>query len=925
MERTGLVRQSRLRLQQTSQGSGPQILLTARAITHVAAICRQPAPGGTPSTSRRTSFPAFPRKATLPPACFLGSVTVGRNRPITLNDADSHPSRPRASKAERRVPLAAPSSQASKAAESVDTVGQLHTTSSAFQPPRRQEHQRHIREGGAAVKGKATQRREATLAKLMADEESFDRENYAPDDQAFWTEFHKLWYDPAEGPAVGVPVPPLEQTASNTIKRSKSKRRKARSLDPESFARLQRKNHLELQELVYLTSTSEPERRTEVTTLFKSWKRKFAKKFDRLLAQKQPTTKHTLPGQDQLTRLVDLEGVDQMRAAWQSKSPHERKQLWPGIALAMLHLRPHEAHLVLRATFEENIIPFYAVRDVVAYLVRRSTFLDDVGKQRTTADLFDLVLFLLDNSSNRYLQFPQWVLYTLVKGLPPANVACLYDALVRYGHPIHPNTLGHFAGCLASDSKHKSTSLQILQCLLKSGAVRIDQPRGAALCTSILSMKKADLKQHMPVTPAELFEKLLDLGLNPNLFTYTAIIRNLCLNGELHTAWNVFDTMIENNITPDAHLYSILLNGAKLRQDLHSLNRVARAARADGVRDRIVWNDLLHGLFVPWLAEARKKRMRPPVILPAFLPMLKAYTRFFQLDPLQKFTLEDVNSYLEAGPVYGGQWDTEPQVLSLISNLPPLDSQDLIEPGSDTLGIMLLAYLTGFSNPYNVIAFYAQFRGLLQRSDPTAVRLIEECGTLVYDIIIKAVLEWEGLLQVALEIVGDMLKGAQLAPADPASSLAGDRTTETTLRHPAPSIYTWSILLKGFMYHGKIGEAERILHMMRDYGVEPTIVTWNTLLAGYTRTQQVGKTVTTFQRIESAKLEPDDFTFKAFSYLEDQEGALQRMETLVAQRKRWLEEGREALVGTDVSPDDGIISQLRALESEAERMDGGDR
>jgi pentatricopeptide repeat protein len=746
-------------------------------------------------------------------------------------------------------------------------------------------------------------------------ERAFDRANYPLGDQAFWSKFDQLWTNPAEEPSHPQSLP---DSTPMKVNKEKGKRRK---IPIAQSKRMQEERRRELQEVVHLTRNCDPNDRAKVKAHFKAWRRRFTRSLDHMLKGKAFHAKHKLLGEDELARLLALGDVEEMRQAWQSEPQETRLALWPDVMLSALRTKPSEAHVVLQATFDESATPSYAVKDVVRYLVRRSMFFDVEERRLANKAFLDLILFLLKKSPNRYLQLPQWVLYTLAKGLQTDELANLYGELVRHEHLLHTNTLLHFASRLAKDAKHKSTSLQILESIMQSGNLDINTPRGAALCTSILSMNKDDMKRNMPVTPAELFERLLDLGLSPNLLTYTVIIRNLCLNRELDTAWQVFDTMIEHNIKPDARLYSILLNGAKLCQDFKSIYRVVQAAQSDNVRDPIVWNDLLHALYLPWLVEARRKGIRPPRVLPGFRPMLKAYAKFFKLDPLRSLTFSDIDEYLQDDPAPSGQWQAESKVLPLVAWLPTSEPQDLLEPGSDTLAIMLIGYVRGFSKAYNIISFYSQFRSLLQRGDPSAVRLVKERGTLVYDVVIKAVLEWDGLLHVALEVASDMLKGAQLASIDPSSLPAHANPLP---RHPAPSVYTWSILLNGFMFHRKTGEAERILRMMREYGVEPSIVTWNTLLAGYTRDQHIEKTAKTFQRIETAGLVADDFTFRAFSYLKDKDRALELMEEMVARRKRWLEKERELddAAGKQGPESDGIVGQLRELESEAERFDG---
>jgi pentatricopeptide repeat protein len=585
--------------------------------------------------------------------------------------------------------------------------------------------------------------------------------------------------------------------------------------------------------------------------------------------------------------------------------------------LAALRLHPEKAHLFLQATFEESITPAYAARDVMGFLVHRTARLSEGERLAARESIAGSIFLLLEKSSSRYLQFSQAVLYCAMETMNPDTLALFYEKLERYGHPLHHNTLLNLAGRLAKDVNHKRLSVQILERLLDSESLDINTPHGAALCTSILSIKKDQISVEMPSTPAELFERLLDLGLVPNLLTYTVIIRNLCLNRELSTAWQVFDVMVERHIEPDAYLYSILMNGAKHCQDFDSMLRVAQAAYLDEIRDPIVWNDLLHGILLSCLSEDRQMRAKSHKVLPAFRYMLMAYTRFFNLDPLKQLVISDVDLDLHSDELPGELSESEMKMLSLISDLPSSELGDLVEPTSDTLGIMLVGYVAGFSKPFDVISFYSQFRKLLQSGDETARRLVEEQGTLVYDVAIKAAMKWKGLLHIALGIVSDML---QVEVSLTGNSNTRPRISVEDESGPKPSVYTWSILLNGFLSHNETVQAERVLQMMRENGVEPTIVTWNTLVAGYARLQNVGNTVRALQRLEASGVEADDFTFKAFSYLKDQESALRQMDEMVARRETRSEAPQRFGQEQEDSGKEAITDELRRLESEADNM-----
>ncbi|KAK2069036.1 hypothetical protein P8C59_003644 [Phyllachora maydis] len=480
---------------------------------------------------------------------------------------------------------------------------------------------------------------------------------------------------------------------------------------------------------------------------------------------------------------------------------------------------------------------------------------------------------------------------------------------------------------LASEARFKAKALDILRSLLNKRLLDYNSPHALALSTAIVSFKKGVDTKDLQVSPAKLFEELLAMGLRPNVIHYTCIMRNLCLHKEVDAAWKVFEIMLEHNIEPDATTYSVLISGAKLIGDVQTVGSVLNAAMSRNAYNR-------------------------------------AYCHFFRLDPLQRLALSDLASLLEFRQDQSSslRWASVHQVTAVIQSLPSFPPEELLEPDGATLGIMLIGYIKALPTAYTLVAFYSQFRAQLKLGDPATIAIVRETGTLVYDTIIKALTEWDGMLRVALDIMGEMLKDAasvasatSAAPAtctaagspapglsasdarasehvetdvsatqaspsgsspsnssqpvsgpadcpsaassdspasDPAavSAPAGDACDLSMLtRHPVPSVYTWSILLHGFMHRGQTEQGERILQTMREHGVTPTVVTWNTLLAGYTRLQKLQLAVRTLARMERAGLRHDDFTIRGFGYLANKKRAVDMVHNRLRQRKEQLE------------------------------------
>ena len=108
--------------------------------------------------------------------------------------------------------------------------------------------------------------------------------------------------------------------------------------------------------------------------------------------------------------------------------------------------------------------------------------------------------------------------------------------------------------------------------------VDINTPLGASICTSILTFKETDdVGGADLMSPGMLFAELLNRGLTPNMITFTAIIRSMCVVRDLSTAWQVFE-LARQYPGPDVHLHSTMLNGAKQCGNLEIFRDVAAMA-----------------------------------------------------------------------------------------------------------------------------------------------------------------------------------------------------------------------------------------------------------------------------------------------------------------------------------------------------------
>ncbi|KAK4131327.1 hypothetical protein BT67DRAFT_458086 [Trichocladium antarcticum] len=506
---------------------------------------------------------------------------------------------------------------------------------------------------------------------------------------------------------------------------------------------------------------------------FRTWLRMFSQAWKRLESKgvhtrSLPTRKIEQEDRKELKKLMRFRSVQEMREYWHAKPAGDRELSWPGIMTAALDLAPDRAADLLEATVERHLTPMYAVVDTLTFIVFRVFQLPDGLREKQQAALPGLLLHIL--RLDNWAPLPQWVIFRIITVCDTKTLAEISSEFHRCGPKLHYHTWLQIAGRLAKDVHYKLNAVGILARLVDRGDLFPYSPFHAALTTAIVSFPKVDAggkpglqQQSLPAIQAEVYERLVQSGITPNVVTYTAMIQGLCSNNRLSTAWKIYHVMRDEGHTPDPHVFSILIHGSKLAGDLQSTREVVAEASAseDTLKDPIIWNDLLDTILQAAIKESKTNRTAAPLIVPAFPSMLQLYARFFKLAPLQRLIPSDLIEHLTADErssfVESWQWKDEAALLT--SQLPESPIEELVEPGTDTLGIMLMGYLRSTGSLYNIVAFYSHFRDLFKSGDPVAASLLR-ANTLVYDAVIRSITEYEGSLRLAIDILNDMLKDA---------------------------------------------------------------------------------------------------------------------------------------------------------------------
>ena len=499
-------------------------------------------------------------------------------------------------------------------------------------------------------------------------------------------------------------------------------------------------------------------------------------------------------------------------------------------------------------------------------------------------EVVNMVIHIIEQSGRNRVYLHNKTLSKLAGMASPSGVAALYQALKRY--PLQLNVFSRlkFAGHMAMEPSHKPLAVEILSDLVQREGVARDSAHIAALVTAIFTFSAEDARNpNYNEIRARLFEEIMGLGIELNLINYTALIRNLCLTGDMDVALQVSEAMREQGIKPDGRLFSVLIHGGKLAGDWSLVERfvceIAETGR--GIGDPIIYNDLIHCLHKAYLDKYISKEegftRRADRVVPAFPTMLQAYAKFFDMEPLQRLLpmhdLEQIVRETEDSQLTRlaqGSWISD--VAPILRKMDRIKPQQVLEPRPDTIRIMLVGYIDSLSNAYHLSSFCVQFRKLIQSGDPLLCQVVKN-DTTIHDRILLSLAEWPGLIRVSMELVNEMLSDSiQVLDRRLQGKLSGGY-------HPAPSAHTWSILLKGMGRAKQITLSRRLLALMHTHGFAPCSVSWNVLVGTYARVQDVQGTMNALQERKRAGFEPNDYTFTALSHLRNKTEALERVKS----------------------------------------------
>ncbi|CAM1500878.1 Fc.00g100400.m01.CDS01 [Cosmosporella sp. VM-42] len=645
----------------------------------------------------------------------------------------------------------------------------------------------------------------------------------------------------------------------------------------------------------YIRHQSPKEEVLSVRRKFNSWR----KKMRHVQFPKDPSS---WPWRDDGKWVFELEGVSEMRKAWEQLDVRSRQQKWPTVMLSTLHLCPDKAIQVLNATFDP-LPPGYAIHSVLQYVVRRLKLSNLPLRERSAKaeEVLEIFARAVESVPSRYVPFKQATLGVLCRKLPRDHVVEFYQILRRAHIRLHHHTLLHIASRFAAHPSTKDMAFEILRDIANQN-VNLNQSHYSSVITTLLhSTHEAEgwTESETSFSPQGALQYFIEKGFSPNIINFTALLETLCKQGDIAEAIRLPLLLAETGVSLDARCYTTVFRGAKDSLKAENMKGAFDVAKAANVPYVDVLNNALHSIFYFAEMESREKKPRVPWATPTFGTMLRIYAKKFDLEPLQ-WLLQDTLPLVLAQDNQDGtekfkggntsHWEFKETIVPVVEEFFSGGPNSRVQPNSTTLAIMLRAYIRSLHRPYDLISFYTFFKSRIEEcgEDSRTAQLIKDQGSIIHDTLIMVMFEHRVLLRPALQVFGDMLRDAMKSKTPEAGQESVTDLGSTPV-HPAPSYFTFSIVIHGLMMQGNKMMAEQVLQVMRERGLEPNLVTWNTLIKGYAHMQHVPRTVGTLQDLEAVGFKPDVSTFKAFSRLKDQTKALEMMEDIIDANKKKME------------------------------------
>lgn len=538
---------------------------------------------------------------------------------------------------------------------------------------------------------------------------------------------------------------------------------------------------------------------------------------------------------------------DAVRAQWDTLYGNRARD-WPLVLAALLFFRPPErAQTFLLATCQTVQPPPYVVADALERII--SIYLRDLARYpQWSVDLHPLFEELLNVLPRVARHLEPSSLDTLLGRHDLQQASKLYKLLNSKEALLWGSTHLTFAARVGSWGHHE-LSLSALEKAKLMGE-STNSEGFAKTCSETLYMRNVrndpDATPHLHTTA--IVEGLLRLGVDLNAVHYTIIMQNAVHGGDLATVLRVFDFITEQGISDDAaRLFSVLVQACALTDDPNLREKAVVLARAALRKSKNAYlaTEILH----LHIAELLKQK-RPPTYS-QFQSTWNMYEQFFDVQPLLDLGIRPPHKD-DAVPAFGS-----------LKMRPPVHALTMM------ITVFLRTCMSAGRREIRVQqTLYKRYRQLVNEGHPHIAPLAEDCYT--HNAFLFAFGSWSWSLHLCPHIMKDM--------GSPLESSAWHHAAQRAVKPAAPDKWTWSILLRGFVFNNQPVAAEKVLELMQERNITPNAVTWTTLVSGYAGMQDADKAVETLRRMERAGFPMDDWVAKGLGRIVDRERLMKSVE-----------------------------------------------
>jgi pentatricopeptide repeat protein len=534
----------------------------------------------------------------------------------------------------------------------------------------------------------------------------------------------------------------------------------------------------------------------------------------------------------------------------------EESATWAHIALWMLHYDKDCLVEFLLAT-GGSTAPGPWVADCLQVLAAHYVRLGGAETSQHVTKLIQIFYALSDNPTGKGATFDGRFVRMVLPHSTTAQMLDIHRAIRTGEFKVHANTLMHLTSYLAKND-HFHQALDVLLDAHRNGAnTRTYQFRSN--CSTLLR-KTMNLPGGLRVC-LRIVDNLVKIGVTLGTRLCNIIILNAVEAGDGKTAYDIYQSLLDNKIKPDKYTYALLLKACKLNiNDADALNHTITNTinEIDISKEPVIAVEIMHCLALHHTRNSGEQ---------AWSTICQAYAQMFHLDPLTKLGL----------PI-------PPAVQATPRTKPPMPAP------KQAVDIMLRTYLqltrNGYSSNTSAQKVYLRYRMLVHNRVEPFATLAHSSYT--YNAFLSTFTKNKRTLVNAAEVIKDMQNASAESPPLAAS----------------PDVQSWSIFLEGFTRHGQLKLAEQVLTYMRGKGLEPNAVTYNTLLAGYASSQDFEGLLDAVGRLEAGGHAWDEWTYnglRRFRNTEQLKGALElRGKKMQLDFTQDLKQGLEArLSGVD--------------------------